>query len=167
VSTSGRARATGSIRVRRATLGDLDAIVSLRRELRHEERGVTSGSTFDDDRDLRQLTTRQLRHRGQLFLVAVRETQIVGMIRLVAPHRLDAPGVVLLTTAYVVQSQRRRGVMRRLVRAALTWSASLGASEIRLRVSAGNASGNAAWQALGFETVQLLRRRVVPPVERR
>jgi hypothetical protein len=57
--------------------------------------------------------------------------------------------------------------MRRLVRAALTWSASLGASEIRLRVSAGNASGNAAWQALGFETVQLLRRRVVPPVERR
>jgi GNAT superfamily N-acetyltransferase len=69
----------------------------------------------------------------------------------------------MLTTAYVLPAHRRRGVMRQLVDAAAAWSASHGVIDLRLRNAHDNTAANAAWEALGFSVVQVVRQRVRVP----
>lgn len=149
--------ATGvAIVIRRATPADLDVLTALRAALREEER--ISPATSPER--LRELTWRQLNGIAQAFHVAEADGEVVGMLRCVlqaAPA--EAPRSALLTTAYVAPTHRRRGIMRELVRAADAWGRGHGVRELRLRNAYDNPGANAAWEALGFSVVQVVRRR--------
>lgn len=91
----------------------------------------------------------------------------IGMLRC-----LESKGSPLLTPskfayiagAYVARTHRRRGILKRLVEAAMTWVRARGLTEVRLHCVPENASANAAWESFGFQTVELLRRRDISRV---
>jgi ribosomal protein S18 acetylase RimI-like enzyme len=88
----------------------------------------------------------------------------VGMLRcmeskgspLLMPSRF-----AYIASAYVVRTHRRRGILKRLVEAAVTWARARGLTEIRLHSVPDNEASNAAWESVGFRTVEVLRRREI------
>lgn len=153
--------------VRAATSKDLAAMVTLRLALLHEE----SNNPFfadphpDAERRALQLTRVELEAPSQVFLLAVRGREAVGLLRcrevqrtpLVADSRQ-----AVVTTAYVVPAERRKGVLRALLAAADSWCRQNGISSMRLQCALANEVGQRAWQSLGFQAAELLYLRSVP-----
>ncbi len=147
--------------VRRATIGDLTEVVRLRRALRDEERPWREPATGEETgADLVALTRLQLVDAGQVFLLATAGEHAVGLLRCALVRRDGVARHALLTTAYVVPSIRRQGVLRALVDSAATWGEQQGTSDLRLRTLAGNDVAARAWAALGFAPSQIVHRRV-------
>jgi len=69
-----------------------------------------------------------------------------------------------IAAAYVARTHRRRGILKKLVDAAMTWVRARGLTEVRLHCVPENGSANAAWASFGFETVEVLRRRDISRV---
>lgn len=87
---------------------------------------------------------------------------VVGIVRVAAapPSPLHAEfRHAYLSSAFVKPAARRRGVLRSLVAHALAWCEAHGVSEVRLHSAVGNAAAAKAWQALGFDVAEELRRR--------
>lgn len=149
--------------IRAARTSDCDAICKLRRQLRSEER---PGYPVKPE-ELRALTERQLRAKHQVLLVAESRGRLVGVLRCALPSPSErtsfGPLVAMLTTAYVTPGARRRGVLKRLVRAAELWSQERGATVLRLRNLGDNTLANTAWQALGFDVQHVVRERLIEP----
>jgi len=150
--------------VREATPHDLDIIVEMRLALlREESRSALFADPHPDAAArARQITASQLLDDDQVFLLAVCGEESVGALRCSlttasAMSREAARG--FLSAAYVHPRFRRRGVLRRLVDAAEAWCAQRGALDLRLHCTRENVEGNAAWEALGFEVVEVVRRR--------
>ena len=100
-----------------------------------------------------------------LTLVATVGDAHVGLLRcmLSAPNPLHEPARhAYVVSVYVVPEERRRGVLKALVRAADVWCTSHDINEMRLHVGVENKIGNAAWKALGFEPAEILRVRRIP-----
>lgn len=152
------------ITVRQATSDDLATIVGMRLALLREESRSPLFADPHPDADARALriTAAQLLDTEQVFLLAMAGTEPVGELRCTI-----SPGTPLLrdatrgflTAAYVIPRFRRRGVLRHLVDAAVAWCAGHGVHDLRLHCTSENAEGNAAWEALGFEVVEVVRRR--------
>lgn len=159
VARPGTRRTSASeVSIRRADPGDFDTVLELRRALRREEHPDSPMN----DRDLIEMTRRQLRGTSQVVLLAVAGGEAVGVLRCALQAPVESgPSSALLTTAYVVPAWRRLGVMARLVAAAEAWSTALGVEQLRLRNAAGNDTANAAWEAMGFATVQVVRQRAI------
>lgn len=164
VSTAPRRR---TISVRTATVADIDSVVALRLALLREE-GVRAGNAplrRDAASRARRSYGLQLADPAEATLLAIDRGTAVGVLRCtmsreVSPTREQR--YAFLTSAYVVPSHRRHGVMRRLLTAADAWCRIRRLSEMRLHVQWENVSGNSAWDALGFEAFEVRRRRVVP-----
>jgi len=78
-----------------------------------------------------------------------------------APPSLREPRRALITELYVRPGERRRGVGRALLGAALEWARARGAARVEVRVAARNAEGQAFWRAQGFgDFVDVLDRRL-------
>lgn len=150
------------VTIRLARAGDLEELSLLRSELRREEREVALDRTDDEGGKVRALTRRQLAGPQQVFFVAVFDEVMVGMVRCALWSSPDGGSVATLTTAYVSPAHRRRGIMRQLVEAATSWSQERGASDLRLRNHVSNSAAGAVWESLGFEVVQVVRRRTLP-----
>lgn len=156
-----------AITVRRATPADLEQVAAMRLALLREEAGnplFAHPHPAARARALR-LTRRQLATPGQAFFVAARGHRLVGMLRCRAMRR--TPLVVdsrqaVVTTAYVVPSARRHGVLRALVAAVDEWCRTLGLAGMRLQCALGNAGGRSAWESLGFVPAELLYLRGIP-----
>jgi len=141
--------------------------VTLRLALLREE-GVRAGLPplrRDAPSRARRSYALQLANPVEATLLAVDRGKAVGILRCtisgeVSPARQTR--FAFLTSAYVVPSHRRRGVMRRLLSAADAWCRFRQLSEMRLHVQWENVAGNAAWDALGFDAIEVRRRRVVP-----
>jgi GNAT superfamily N-acetyltransferase len=153
--------------VREATSEDLDAIVAMRLALLREE--SRSAPFTDPHADaaarVRRITAAQLLDADQVFLLAVAGVEPAGALRCTitsgSPLSRDtARG--FLSAAYVLPPFRRRGVLRKLVDAAQAWCTHRGAHDLRLHCTRENLEGNAAWEALGFEIVEVVRRRRGP-----
>ena len=145
------------VAVRQAGPADLGAVTAMRAALRAEERPDAAGR---ERRRLREYTRQQLVSLGQAFFVAEASGTTVGVLRCALQFTAEGPpSSAMLTTAWVMPTHRRRGVMRRLVEAAAAWSASHGVTDLRLRNASDNATANAAWEALGFAVVQVVRQR--------
>jgi ribosomal protein S18 acetylase RimI-like enzyme len=148
--------------VRPATLADLDAVVALRIALLREHAGnrVYGRLRADAPERARRLFAAQLESSHEVTLLAGRGETPVGILRCV-----DAAGSPLLHPAryayvasvYVVPAERRAGVLRALMAAAEAWSRARGLGEMRLHNAADNPLAGAAWEALGFEVVEVLR----------
>lgn len=131
--------------------------------LQEESRSVLFADPHPDAaaRTLR-ITSAQLMDVDQVFLLASCGKQVVGAIRCAITSgtpvlRESARG--FLTAAYVAPRFRRRGVLRALVDAAAAWCAARNVHDLRLHCTRENEEGNAAWEALGFEVVEVVRRR--------
>jgi len=157
---------TGNLVVRPARLDDLDDVVALRIALLREYRDHPLYAGLRDDAPVRahDLFRAQITSPAETIFVAERLGRIIGLLRCV-----DAPGSPLLhpdrycyvSSAYVVPSERRRGVLRALLEAAEHWCTDRGITEMRLHNSASAETAAAVWAAFGFEVVEEVRRRVV------
>lgn len=153
------------VRVRRARIDDLDAIVLLRLALLREDDANPRFAHPQAARRVLRLTRSQLATPGQVFLVATRGAGVVGILRCRAVRRTPLVAVqrqAVVTTAYVVPHERRRGVLRALVRAADRWCRHEGLRAMRLQCALGNEAARKAWHALGFHEAEVLSLRAVP-----
>lgn len=157
---------TRELSVRAATLGDLDAIVELRLALLREYADHPFYAHLRPDVRLRayELYRAQVSSPYETIFIAERSRRVVGVLRCVD----TATSPVLLperycyiSSAYVADGERKKGVLRALMGAAETWCDERGLGEMRLHNSSGSRDARAAWSALGFEVVEEVRRREV------
>ena len=153
--------------VRRATLKDLPTIVSLRLALLREEARNPFFATPHPDAEARalHLTRAELTTPGEVFLVAVRNRSIMGMLRCRAVRRTPLVAEsrqAVITTVYVVPEHRRTGVLRALLAAADRWCRRQGLTDMRLQCALSNSVGRSAWESLGFAPAETLYLRTVP-----
>jgi aminoglycoside 6'-N-acetyltransferase I len=157
---------TANLSVRPATIADLATVVELRVALLHEhsENPVYGRLRPDLPERARRLFASQLESEQEVTFLAERtrgeRRAVVGILRCV-----DAAGSPLLFPAryayvasvYVVPEERQGGVLHALLDAAERWSRDRGLREMRLHNAADNEVAGRAWQALGFEVVEVLR----------
>ena len=154
--------------VRRATSRDVAAITALRLDLLREEalNPLFADPHPDAARRALRLTRRQLASATQVFFVAMRGQVAVGLLRCRVIRRtplVAGTRQAMVTTAYVVPSERRRGVLRALLDAADRWCRRHHLSGMRLQCALTNDTGRRAWESLGFKPAELLYLRAVPP----
>ena len=172
---------TLAISVRPARLDDLPVIVELRLALLREYRDHPLYGSLHPDATERafELYRAQITSPFETILLAERLTErvaeriterraprrgIVGILRCV-----DTPSSPLMlperycyvSSAYVRPDERRQGVLSALLTAAEQWCEGRGLSEMRLHNSSSSEVASAAWQALGFEPVEQVRRLVL------
>lgn len=152
--------------VRAATDADLDIVVGLRLRLLAEEARspLFARPRPDAEEQARALTRMQLASRTDVILLAVHHDVPVGLLRCAVSHaaRLVRPARYgFVTSAFVEPTFRKRGVLRALVHEAEAWCRLRGLGELRLHCTVENTEGNAAWAALGYDPVEVVRRRVV------
>lgn len=165
-SRSRRGPDAHAITIRPASLGDVDTIVRFRLELlkEHNRHAIYGRLREDAGERARRSTPLYLASGRQITYLALEGRTPIGMLRC-----LEARGSPLLvpakygyiTSVYVTRTHRRRGILKRLVDAAVTWSRARGLTEVRLHSTHDNTTGNVVWDKLGFPAVEHLRRREI------
>jgi ribosomal protein S18 acetylase RimI-like enzyme len=145
-------------------MADAERIAELRLALLAEHKGNPIHSRVRGDAPARalELTRQQLAADRQVTFLATKGDRVVGVLRCidVRGHRLLKPSrYAMISTVYVEPGARRKGVLRSLIDAALTWSEKRGLKEMRLQNAVDNGLAAAAWEALGFRVVEQIRLR--------
>ena len=145
-------------------MADVERIAELRLALLGEHRSNAIYSRLRRDAPARavELTKEQMASDREAMFVATKGERIVGVIRCIDQrgHRLLRPArFALISTVYVEPAVRRRGVLRMLLDAAMTWGRQRGLTEMRLQNAIDNPLALAAWDALGFRVVEQIRLR--------
>lgn len=153
--------------IRAATLDDLETVLALRLALvREEATNPVHGPLRPDAEERARLQyAAQLQEPRETTFLAFDRTRAVGILRCTVSQdaSLARPTrYAFLTSAYVLPPYRRRGVLRALLARADEWSRERGLREMRLHTYFDNVEGNSAWEALGFDPIELRRRRVIP-----
>ena len=148
--------------VRIATLADIETVVELRIALlrEHKDNTLYGRLRIDAPQRARRIFAEQLEAPNEVTFLAERGGRPVGILRCI-----DAVGSPLLHPAryayvasvYVLPAHRRAGVLRLMMQEAERWSRERGLREMRLHNAADNALADHAWEALGFEVVEVLR----------
>jgi GNAT superfamily N-acetyltransferase len=155
-------RSDAGVRVREATLRDLDAVVALRLALlrEHPEHPIYGRLRADVSAKARELFASQLRSTMEAIFLAELEGAVVGVLRCVesvGSPLLEPARYAYVSSVYVMPEARRRGVLRALLRAADRWARARGLAQMRLHNVAGSAEAEGAWSALGFAVVEQVR----------
>jgi len=155
------------VAVRPATLKDLDAVAAMRVALlREEERNPLFADPHPDaEARALSLTRAELEMTDQVVLLATRGQEAIGMLRCRAVRRtplVTEARQAVVTTAYVMPSERRGGVMRALLAGADRWCRKHHLAGMRLQCALSNEIGRKAWESLGFEPAEVLYVRDVP-----
>lgn len=145
-------------------MADAECIAELRLALLAEHKTNAIYSRIRGDAAVRalELTKQQLAADRQVMFVATDGDRVVGVLRCidVRGHRLLRPArFAMISTVYVEPAARRKGVLRSLMDAAITWSRRRGLEEMRLQNAVDNRLAVAAWKALGFRVVEQIRLR--------
>ena len=156
-----------SLVVRHARLDDLQAIVEMRLALLREygDHPLYANLRSDARDRALELFRAQLLSPSETMLLAERCGDIVGLMRCV-----ESPSSPLLfpdrfcyvSSVYVRPAERRQGILRALLSAAESWCAAQGITEMRLHSATSSSEAASAWDALGFEVVEHVRRRPLP-----
>jgi ribosomal protein S18 acetylase RimI-like enzyme len=131
------------------------------------------GSLFEQEAEFRPHANRQRRGlrliladpQGCCLLVAERRGTVVGMVSLLASVSTALGArVAWLEDLVVAPEQRRRGVGRRLLQAAVAEARRRGWRRVSLLTDADNAASQALYQAQGFiaSPMRPYRRKIVP-----
>ena len=153
---------TPPITVRAATPADLADVVNLRLALLREYRDNTIyGRLRPDARErAERLFAKQLASPHEVIFLAHQDGRAVGVLRCL--HSTASPLLYpaeygYISSVYVAPELRRAGVLHRLFEEATQWCRKRGLTEVRLHNAADNPTANAAWDALGFDIVEVLR----------
>lgn len=157
-----------TVNVRAAGPGDLEAVVAMRTALLRENAHHPIYGRLHPDVDARahDLFAQQLRSAGEVMFLAEEGDAIVGILRCVESYGsplLLPPRHGYVSSVYVAPSHRRRGVLRQLLAAADDWCGGRGLTEMRLHNVADDQVANAAWEAMGFQVVEMVRMRRLGP----
>jgi ribosomal protein S18 acetylase RimI-like enzyme len=159
---------TNDLVVRRARLDDLQAIVELRLALLHEYHDHPLYEHIRPDAPARayDLFRSQLISPAEAMYVAERNRAVIGVLRCVESGTsplLLPDRYCYVSSVYVRPTERRQGVLRAMLAAAEAWCEERGLTEMRLHSSVSSAVAVDAWNALGFEVVEHVRRRTLSP----
>ena len=148
--------------MRRATLADLPLVLELRLALlrEHGNNRVYRRLRSDAPARAEKLYAAQLQSPTEAMFLAQQGREVVGILRCVqsaGSPLLMPPQYAYVSSVYVRPRARRGGVLRALLAAAEAWCAERGLTEMRLHNAADNPEANAAWGALGFEVVEVMR----------
>ena len=157
-----------AIRVREASVRDLDAVMELRLALlrEHPDHPIYGRLRADVSPRARELFTTQLRSQTETIFLAERDGVVAGILRCVesmGSPLLEPARYAYVSSVFVRPEARRRGVLRALIKAAERWANARGLDQMRLHNVAGSPSAEGAWSALGFQVVEQVRVRSVPP----
>lgn len=155
------------ITLRRATLDDLPELVALWSHYMREHqsnpayRRLPPGAL--DAR--RRVFARRLEEDGSAIFVLVRKDGgLDGMLACFVeenePYFLPRR-YARLQTPFVRRDARHRGNLKRLLQAAFVWAREREMTEVRLHLGADNLVANAIAEELGFEAVEIVRRKAV------
>lgn len=165
-------RATASprlvVRVRRASLRDLDAVIALRLALlrEHPDHPIYGRLRVDVDDRARELFATQLETPGEAIFLADLGGETAGILRCVeavGSPLLEPARYAYVSSVYVTPALRRRGVLRSLASAAQQWAVMRKLDQMRLHNVSGSESAERAWSALGFTVVEQVRVLSLPP----
>jgi ribosomal protein S18 acetylase RimI-like enzyme len=156
------------VQVRPATPADLAFVVELRMALLREHGNNPIYARLRPDAPVRarRIFSAQLSSPNERIFLAEADGAVIGIIRCVestGSPLLDPARYAYISSAYVRPEARRRGVLRALVAAARNWCAERGLDEARLHSVADDEGSNRAWDALGFDVVEHMRRSVIRP----
>ncbi len=160
--------ATGAIRA--ATADDLDELVAMWAQYM---RAHALNPAY------RQLRHDALRERRRVFRVLIEEATAVifvverrgGLDGMISVHLeenepyFNPPRYVRIQTPFVRPDARRQGNLKRLLEAAYEWAREWELDEVRLFMGADNVVANAVAEELGFEAVEVVRRKPIDRVE--
>ncbi len=152
------------VELRRATLDDLDELVAL---WAHYVRAHRDNPAYRMAR--KGLERRRKRFRDHVvdedaavFVIAREDGGLAGMLTCFAeenhPYFLP-PRFARIQTPYVRPDARRRGYLKRLLTAAFRWAREAELTEVRLITAGGDVVGNALAEEMGFEAVEVVRRK--------
>ncbi len=151
--------------LRRATLDDLPELVALWSHYMREHQSNPAYRRLPpqalDAR--RKAFARRLEEDGSAVFVLARDDggldgMLVCFVERNEPYFLP-PRYARLQTPFVRRDARRRGNLKRLLEAAFVWAREQEMTEIRLHMGADNLVANAIAEELGFEAVEVVRRR--------
>jgi GNAT superfamily N-acetyltransferase len=153
--------------VRPATPDDLTEIATMRLALLQEEaeNPFFANPHPDSARRTLRLTETELAVPDQVFFLATRGRRAVGMLRCRAVQRTPLVAEArqaVVTTAYVVPTERRKGVLRALLAACDRWCRTNHLPAMRLQCSLTNDVGQRTWESLGFQPAEVVYLRDVP-----
>ena len=158
---------TANLLVRPATLADLSIVVDLRVALlrEHATNPVYQRLRPDLKERARRLFASQLESEHEVTFLAELTRRgagrsVVGILRCVdaaGSPLLYPPRYAYVASVYVLPEERQGGVLHALLDAAERWARDRGLREMRLHNAADNEVAGRAWQALGFEVVEVLR----------
>ena len=165
---TGRAAVRPAVQVRPATPADLAFVVELRLALlrEHGNNPIYARLRADAPERARRIFSAQLSSPNERIFLAESDGTVIGIIRCVestGSPLLDPARYAYISSAYVRPEARRRGALRALVAAARNWCAERGLDEARLHSVADDEGSNRAWDALGFDVVEHMRRSVIRP----
>jgi ribosomal protein S18 acetylase RimI-like enzyme len=153
--------------VRPAELRDLDRVAALWTAITHHHARLDPLFTQRRDPEaadaLRELIREIHRDRDAAIFVFDRDGDLPGMciVRIDhAPPILQETTRAEITDLCVREGERRQGIGRRLVAAALAWVRAAEVGRTEVQVAVGNTEGQAFWRALGFtDLLQVLHYR--------
>ena len=148
------------VSIRQATLADAEGLRIFKRTVLGETEYLLQGLEDFDDRveAERELIGRFLHQPNCLLLVAVMGSRVVGLCSIVGGHLWRTRHVGTLSLG-VLQSQWRRGIGARLMRAAMQWAEDNPVlRKLALQVHASNLPARRLYEGLGFREEGLLRR---------
>lgn len=116
----------------------------------------------------RQLARRIDEATSQVFVIEREDGGLDGMVVCFLEENEPAfypIRYVRIQTPFVRRDARRRGNLKRLLRATFEWARQWEIDEVRLYTGADNLIANAVADELGFEAVEVVRRRPLDHVE--
>lgn len=155
--------------VRAATVDDIEELVAMwSRYMRvHALNPAYRRIRFDALDTRRSLFRRHIEEAtSAVFVVEAEDGGLDGMIVCFVEENeplFDPPRYVRIQTPFVRREVRRRGHLRRLLRATFEWALEWEIEEVRLFTGADNLVANAVADELGFEAIEVVRRYPLRP----
>ncbi len=139
-----------SAEIRRLVCQDTDALIRIRREALEQDPSAFSASPADDV-GLQADFVRESLSRPDQATFGAFNPALVGLVGVVRDRQLKASHKARLWGLYVCAANRRLGIGRLLVEAALRFARELdGVSQVHLSVSESSAAAFALYEQLGF-----------------